>query len=179
MTSPQLHLCVPFSGTCPSFPVHCSTHWGRIQRVKETKQLQGSDTDRSMGEGKAVQGSRARNSLPASPRQVGVHLSPGKQGSIPGTWGNKHHHFQHPPLPASVPSFQTDSSSTWPGSPLEPGQGPLSQLCLSPFLVLPQPPHCQGRMRNRKGLGSGQEQKPGIFLAQIQAQPQRSPWEGS
>lgn len=28
------------------------------------------------------------------------------------TWGHKCHHFQHPPLPPSPPSFQTDSYST-------------------------------------------------------------------
>lgn len=61
--SPQLHLPVSFSGTCPSCPVpsldmdpalSLEHPWdrGRIQRVKETKLL-GSDTDRSMGKGKA------------------------------------------------------------------------------------------------------------------------------
>lgn len=112
----QVHSCispVSSSGTCPSCPVHCSTRWGRIQGIKETKLL-GSDSDRSMGEGKTEQGSKTRNSFPASHRQVDVCPCPGKQGSIPG---NGDLETQTPSLPASSPScfsplFQTDASST-------------------------------------------------------------------
>lgn len=55
------------------------------------------------------------------------------------TWGHNAITSSIPPLPASLPSFQSDSSSTWSGNPLESSQGHLSQLCVSPFLVLPQP----------------------------------------
>lgn len=72
------------------------------------------------------------------------------------TWGHKCHHSQHPPLSASSPSFQTDSSSTWSGNPLESSQGPCPSCVSAPFWCSPNPSLAgQDEEQERPGLWAG------------------------